>query len=134
MTVNLQQAVLVVDDEAMVRALTCIMLCELGFHDVDSARDGLEALRKMRKRTYGLVLSDWNMEPMTGYELLQQVRSDLTIARTPFVMVTGESRREHIVAAMQAGADAYLLKPLRIDTLSAKIRDLSHAESCYAVR
>src|SRR5262249_38050219 len=100
-------------------------LCELGFHDVDCAADGLEALGRMRKKAYGLVLSDWNMEPMTGYELLMKIRRDIKIAKTPFVMVTGESRRENIVAAMQAGADGYLLKPLKLSTLRTKINDLS---------
>src|SRR5262245_14418440 len=116
MAVNLSQAVLVVDDEALVCELNRIMLCTLGFHDVDCAADGVEALERMKKRIYGLVVSDWNMKPMTGYELLRQIRHNAKFAKTPFIMVTGESRRESVLAAMQAGADAYLLKPLTLDT------------------
>jgi two-component system, chemotaxis family, chemotaxis protein CheY len=75
----------------------------------------------MRERKYGLVISDWNMEPMTGYELLQQVRSDPSLYTTPFIMVTAESKTENVVAAKKAGVNNYIVKPFNAQTLKSKI-------------
>ncbi|MGI9387679.1 MAG: response regulator, partial [Methyloligellaceae bacterium] len=92
MSVDLSMPVLVVDDyKTMVRIIRNL-LKQLGFSDVDDAADGAEALGKMHQRKYGLVISDWNMEPMTGYELLKEVRGDDGLNRTPFIMVTAESK------------------------------------------
>ena len=79
------------------------------------------ALAKMRTRQYGLVISDWNMEPMTGYDLLQQVRSDPQLAPTPFIMVTAESKTENVIAAKKAGVSNYIVKPFNAQTLKTKI-------------
>ncbi len=79
------------------------------------------ALAKMRKREYGLVISDWNMEPMTGYDLLQEVRSDPSLAETPFIMVTAESKTENVIAAKKAGVSNYIVKPFNAQTLKNKI-------------
>jgi two-component system, chemotaxis family, chemotaxis protein CheY len=78
-------------------------------------------LEKMQYKRYGLVISDWNMEPMTGYELLKKVRSDPAIGSTPFIMVTAESKTENVVAAKQAGVNNYIVKPFNAETLKSKI-------------
>ena len=88
---------------------------------MDDASDGSSALTKLRNKHYGLVISDWNMEPMTGYELLKQVRSDPHLTRMPFIMVTAESKIENVIAAKQAGVNNYIVKPFNADTLKTKI-------------
>jgi two-component system, chemotaxis family, chemotaxis protein CheY len=113
--------VLVVDDyQTMVRIIRNL-LKQLGFEDVDEASDGSEALAKMRERKYGLIISDWNMQPMTGYELLKQVRADRDLHPTPFIMVTAESKTENVIAAKRAGVNNYIVKPFNAQTLKAKI-------------
>ena len=98
MAVDLSMPVLVVDDyNTMVRIIRNL-LQQLGFTDVDDASDGAAAIAKMRTKRYGLVISDWNMAPMTGYELLRQVRADPAIGKTPFIMVTAESKTENVIA------------------------------------
>ena len=103
--------VLVVDDYKTMIRIIRNLLKQLGFEDVDEATDGTEALGKLKERRYGLVISDWNMEPMTGYELLKQVRGDTSLARTPFIMVTAESKTENVIAAKKAGVNNYIVKP-----------------------
>ena len=121
MAVDMTMPVLVVDDyKTMVRIIRNL-LKQLGFNDVDDASDGREALAKMRQRRYGLVISDWNMEPMTGYELLKEVRADAGLARTPFIMVTAESKTENVIAAKKAGVNNYIVKPFNAQTLKGKI-------------
>ena len=75
----------------------------------------------MHERKFGLVSSDWNMEPMTGYALLQEVRSDPALADTPFIMVTAESKTENVIAARKAGVSNYIVKPFNAQTLQSKI-------------
>ncbi|WP_181705934.1 response regulator [Chthonobacter rhizosphaerae] len=113
--------VLVVDDYKTMIRIIRNLLKQLGFEDVDEAADGTEALGKMRERKYGLVISDWNMEPMTGYELLKQVRADTGLAKTPFIMVTAESKTENVIAAKKAGVNNYIVKPFNAQTLKGKI-------------
>lgn len=113
--------VLVVDDYKTMIRIIRNLLKQLGFEDVDEASDGTEALGKMKERRYGLVISDWNMEPMTGYELLKQVRSDSSLAKTPFIMVTAESKTENVIAAKKAGVNNYIVKPFNAQTLKGKI-------------
>ncbi|HEV7636286.1 MAG TPA: response regulator, partial [Bradyrhizobium sp.] len=93
----------------------------LGFNDVDDAADGSAALARMRDRKYGLVISDWNMEPMSGYDLLKEVRADPALAATPFIMVTAESKTENVIAAKKAGVNNYIVKPFNAATLKTKI-------------
>ena len=97
------------------------LLKHLGFEDVDDASDGASALDKLKKRRYGLVISDWNMEPMTGYELLRHVRADEGLKETPFIMVTAESKTENVIAAKKAGVSNYIVKPFNALTLKTKI-------------
>jgi two-component system chemotaxis response regulator CheY len=121
MAFDTSMPILVVDDyNTMVRIIRNL-LRQLGFNDVDDASDGTAALTKMNGKKYGLVISDWNMEPMTGYELLKQVRANPQMAETPFIMITAESKTENVVAAKQAGANNYIIKPFNAETLKHKI-------------
>jgi two-component system, chemotaxis family, chemotaxis protein CheY len=121
MALDPSMPVLVVDDyNTMVRIIRNL-LRQLGFSDVDDANDGAAALAKMRAKRCGLVISDWNMEPMSGYELLLQVRADPALGETPFIMVTAESKTDNVIAARKAGANNYIVKPFNAQTLRAKI-------------
>jgi two-component system chemotaxis response regulator CheY len=121
MATDLSMPVLIVDDyNTMVRIIRNL-LKQLGFEHIDDANDGSQALAKMRERKYGLVISDWNMEPMTGYALLQEVRSDPSLSTIPFIMVTAESKTENVIAAKKAGVSNYIVKPFNAQTLKSKI-------------
>jgi two-component system, chemotaxis family, chemotaxis protein CheY len=121
MAVDLSIPILVVDDyNTMIRILRNL-LRQLGFSDIDDAADGSAALAKMRDKKYGLIISDWNMEPMTGYDLLKEVRGDPGLAGTPFIMVTAESKTENVIAAKKAGVNNYIVKPFNAQTLQTKI-------------
>lgn len=121
MALDFSMPILVVDDyQTMVRIIRNL-LKQLGFEDVDDASDGSAAMDKMRGRKYGLVISDWNMEPMTGFELLRQVRADESLRQTPFIMVTAESKTENVIAAKKAGVNNYIVKPFNAQTLKSKI-------------
>ena len=124
MAVDLTMPVLVVDDyKTMIRIVTNL-LKNIGFTNIDDATDGSDALCKMRERRYGLVISDWNMEPMTGYELLKEVRADATLQPTPFIMITAESKTDNVIAAKQAGVNHYIIKPFTAETLKKKIESV----------
>ena len=121
MAIDHSMPVLIVDDyKTMVRIIRNL-LKQLGFANVDEAGDGTAALNMMRQKDYGLVISDWNMEPMTGYEFLREVRADDRLAQTPFIMVTAESKTENVIAAKKAGVNNYIVKPFNAATLKAKI-------------
>ena len=121
MALDPSMPVLVVDDYSTMVRIIRNLLRQIGFADVDDARDGAAALEKLHARRYGLVISDWNMEPMTGYDLLREVRSDPELGEIPFIMVTAESRTENVIAAKKAGVDNYIVKPFNAQTLKAKI-------------
>ena len=124
MAIDLSMSVLVVDDyNTMVRIIRNL-LRQLGFEHIDDANDGTAAFEKMQQRKYGLVISDWNMEPMTGYDLLKQVRSDPELSSTPFIMVTAESKTENVIAAKKAGVSNYIVKPFNAQTLKSKIESV----------
>jgi two-component system chemotaxis response regulator CheY len=113
--------ILVVDDyQTMVRIIRNL-LKQIGFGNVDAASDGGEALRKMREKPYGLVISNWNMGPMTGFQLLQTMRADPALAATPLIMVTAESKTDIVVAARKAGVSGYIVKPFNAAMLKTKI-------------
>ncbi len=121
MAVDVNMKVLVVDDyKTMVRIIRNL-LKQLNFNNVDEASDGSSALRKLRERKFDLVISDWNMEPMTGLQLLKEVRSDDKLKDIPFIMVTAESKTENVIAAKQAGVSNYIVKPFNAATLKAKL-------------
>ena len=121
MAVDLSMPILVVDDYNTMIRIIRNLLRQLGFENIDDAPDGAAALDKMRRRRYGLVISDWNMEPMTGYELLREIRKDPKLAGTPFIMVTAESKTDNVIAAKKAGVSNYIVKPFNAQTLKTKI-------------
>ena len=111
--------ILVVDDyQTMIRIIKNL-LQQLGVNNVDEATDGKAALDKMHAKPYGLVISDWNMEPMTGLDLLKEVRGKGN--GVPFIMVTAESKTENVLAAREAGVSNYSVKPFNADTLKSKL-------------
>src|SRR5665811_1976074 len=119
MAVNTSIPILIVDDYNTMIRIIRNLLRQLGFEQIDEANDGSSALAKMRTRQYGLVISDWNMEPMTGYDLLQVVRNDPNLAETPFIMVTAESKTDNVIAAKRAGVSNYIVKPFNAKTLKS---------------
>ena len=121
MAVDPSMSVLVVDDHGTTVRIICKLLWQLGFVNVDDASDGNAALIKLRNKSYGLVISDWTMEPMNGFDLLREVRGDPVLKRTPFILITGESKTENVVAAKKAGVDNYILKPFDAHILKVKI-------------
>jgi len=122
MAIDLSMPVLVVDDHGTMICILCNLLKQIGFEDIDAAADGSAALTKMRDKKYGLIISDWNMTPMTGCELLRRLRADPTLSQTLFIMVTPETKTENVIAAEQAGVDGYILKPFNARTLQNKIQ------------
>jgi len=121
MALDPSMPVLVVDDYSTMVRIIRNLLRQIGFADVDDAKDGTTALEKLHTRRYGLVISDWNMEPMTGYDLLRQVRADPGLGEIPFIMVTAESKTENVIAAKKAGVNNYIVKPFNAQTLKSKI-------------
>ena len=128
MSIDRSINVLIVDDYKTMLRIIRNLLKQINFNHVEEASDGTEALQKLRTGQFGLVISDWNMEPMTGLQLLQEVRSDARLKPTPFIMVTAESKAENIVAAKAAGVSNYIVKPFNAETLQSKIEKvLGHA-------
>jgi two-component system chemotaxis response regulator CheY len=121
MAFDLSMPILVVDDYNTMIRIICNLLKQLGYQNIDSATDGATALAKLRAGRFGLVISDWNMEPMSGYDLLKEVRSDAKLGKTPFIMITAESKTENVIAAKRAGVSNYIVKPFNAQTLEAKI-------------
>ncbi|MEM7024428.1 MAG: response regulator [Pseudomonadota bacterium] len=113
--------ILIVDDYSRMLCIIRRLLKQLGFDQVDEASDGQSALAKLRQKDYRLVISDWNMEPMSGLELLREMRSDPTLAELPFIMVTAETREARIAEARAAGASGYVIKPFGAEALSSEI-------------
>ncbi len=112
---------LVVDDFSTMRRIVRNLLKELGFNNVEEAEDGVDALNKLRGGGYQFVISDWNMPNMTGIDLLKQIRSDAALRQLPVLMVTAEAKKENIIAAAQAGASGYVVKPFTSATLDEKL-------------
>ena len=112
---------LVVDDFSTMRRIVRNLLKELGFTNVDEAEDGVVALAKLQAGSFDFVVSDWNMPNMDGLTLLQTVRSDPTLKDLPFLMITAEAKKENIIAAAQAGASGYIVKPFTAATLNEKM-------------
>ena len=115
--------ILVVDDYNTMIRIIRNLLKQIGFDNVEEASDGSEALALLRnpEKKYSLVISDWQMEPMTGFELLKEVRADGDLKEMPFIMVTAESKSENVIAAKRAGVDNYIVKPFNAATLKSKI-------------
>lgn len=121
MAVDMNMSILIVDDYKTMLRIIRNLLRQLGFANVDEASDGATALQKLRRGEFGLVISDWNMEPMTGLQLLKEVRTDSKLKSTPFIMVTAESKTENVIAAKKAGVNNYIVKPFNAATLKTKM-------------
>lgn len=122
MSVDRDMNILVVDDFKTMRRIVINLLNQLGFVNIIEAIDGESALAKMKEQTFNLIISDWNMEPMDGYQFLQAVRSmEGDMRSVPFIMVTAESKPENLIKAKQAGVNNYIVKPFNADTLKKKI-------------
>ena len=117
-------SVLIVDDASTMVHIIRNLLRRIGFKYIDEAPGGTSALARMKTKRYGLVISDWNMEPMSGIDLLRQVRADPGLGDIPFILVTAESRIEHVIAAKAAGANNYIVKPFNAQTLKVKIESV----------
>ena len=128
MAVDMNMNILIVDDYKTMLRIISNLLKQLGFKNIEEAADGSEALRKLRDGNFGLVISDWNMVPMTGLQLLKEVRADAKLKPLPFIMVTAESKTENVLAAKRAGVSNYIMKPFNAETLREKIANvLVHA-------
>lgn len=124
MAVDMNMRVLIVDDYKTMLRIIRNLLKQIGFNNVEEASDGGQALEIMQAGGIDLVISDWNMEPMTGLQLLKAVREDANLKDTPFIMVTAESKTENVVAAKQAGVSNYIVKPFNAETLKSKLESV----------
>jgi len=115
---------LVVDDFPTMRRIVRSLLKELGFTNVDEAEDGQDALNKLRAGKFEFVVSDWNMPNLDGLEMLKEIRQDEALKGLPVLMVTAEAKKENIIAAAQAGANGYVVKPFTAATLEEKLNKI----------
>lgn len=118
---NLKLKFLVVDDFSTMRRIVRNLLKELGYTNVEEAEDGAKALARLRAESFDFVLSDWNMPVMDGLTLLTEIRKDPALQKLPVLMITAEAKKENIVAAAQAGASGYVVKPFTASTLDEKL-------------
>jgi len=116
--------VLVVDDMSTMRRIVKNVLKQIGFSDMVEAENGLDALSKLKVGDIGLIVSDWNMPVMQGIELLREVRADVELKHIPFLMVTAETQKEHIIEAVQAGVSNYVVKPFTPEALQGKLEKI----------
>ncbi len=116
--------ILVVDDFLTMRRILRSLLKDLGFENVEEAEDGAMGLEKARSGRFQFVISDWNMPIMTGLAMLQAIRADPVLAKLPVLMVTAEAKKENVIAAAQAGANGYVVKPFTAATLGEKITQI----------
>lgn len=124
MAVDKNMPILIVDDYKTMLRIVRNLLKQLGFDNVDEASDGNAALKKLRDGEFKLVISDWNMEPMTGLDLLKEVRSDDSLKKLPFVMITAESKTENVIVAKKEGVSNYIVKPFNAATLKTKLESV----------
>jgi len=116
--------ILVVDDFPTMRRIVRSLLKELGFTNVEEAEDGQDALNKLQAGGFQFVVSDWNMPNLDGLEMLRQIRADAALAALPVLMITAEAKKENIIAAAQAGANGYVVKPFTAATLEEKLNKI----------
>jgi two-component system, chemotaxis family, chemotaxis protein CheY len=116
--------ILIVDDYKTMLRIVRNLLKQLGFDNVEEASDGAAAFVKLREKSFGLVISDWNMQPVTGLELLKHVRADAGLKDMPFIMITAESKTANVIAAQEAGVSNYIVKPFNAETLKTKIQSV----------
>lgn len=121
MSVDKNMNVLIVDDYKTMLRIINNLLKQLGFSNIDEATDGTMALELFKTKNYGLIISDWNMEPMSGLDLLKNIRGGTENKNVPFIMITAESKTENVIAAKQAGVNNYIVKPFNAETLKMKM-------------
>lgn len=119
--VDMNINILIVDDYKTMLRIIRSLLTQIGFNNIDEAPNGAVALSKLKEKKYELIISDWNMEPMTGLELLKNVRAEGSLKTIPFIMVTAESKTDNVIAAKEAGVSNYIVKPFNAETLKAKL-------------
>jgi len=119
-----EMKLLLIDDQKSIRDIAKFMLQQAGFQHVDECDNGPEALQLMRIKNHNLVISDWNMEPMTGLELLQTIRKDPRLAKTPFIMMTGQADAKYVQIAAKAGVNNYVVKPFSAEVIQKKIEQV----------
>jgi two-component system chemotaxis response regulator CheY len=112
---------LVVDDFSPMRRIVRNLLKELGHTDAEEAEDGVIALQKLKSGSFDFVVTDWNMPNMDGLTLLQTIRADPALKHLPVLMITAEAKKENIIAAAQANASGYIVKPFTAAVLSEKL-------------
>jgi len=121
MAVDRNMRILIIDDYQTMLRIIRNLLKQIGFSNVNEATDGSMALQMLRVESYDLIISDWNMEPMTGLQLLREVRADAMLKTVPFIMITAESKSENVIAAKEAGVSNYIVKPFNAETLRTKM-------------
>ena len=124
MSLNKNMRVLIVDDYNTMLRIMRNLLRQLDFNNVEEATNGETALNTLRRDPFDLIISDWNMAPMTGLDLLRSVRGEEKLKRIPFIMVTAESKTENVITAKQAGVSNYIVKPFNAETLRMKIESV----------
>ncbi|MFO0388316.1 MAG: response regulator [Alphaproteobacteria bacterium] len=122
--VNKNMQILIVEDNTTMRRIVRDLVKQIGFKNTDEAIDGTDALVKLNEKAYDFIISDWHMEPMTGLDLLKNVRAHEKLKRIPFLMVTAESKPENILAAKTAGVSNYIIKPFNAQTLKTKMMSI----------
>jgi len=122
--VDKNMKILVVDDFPTMRRIVRNLQKELGFSNVDEAEDGAAGLARLRGGGFEFVISDWNMPNLDGLEMLKQIRGDAALSHLPVLMVTAESKKENIIAAAQAGASGYVVKPFTAATLDENLQKI----------
>ncbi|MGE0024501.1 MAG: response regulator [Hyphomicrobium sp.] len=125
--------VLIVEDRQVMLKILRRLLVQLGYAHLDEAANGLEALERIAGKRYDLILSDWNMDGMSGFELLKTLRARPETLATPFVLITAEAKRENILAARAAGASGYLVKPFKLDLLEKTLDSVLAADAPFVV-
>lgn len=122
MPVDKNMPILIIDDYKTMLKIIRNMLNQLGFTNIEEATDGSMAWGMMEEKQYKLIISDWNMEPMTGLQLLQKIRADQRFKLLPFIMITAETKAENVLIAKKAGVNNYIIKPFNLATLKQKLQ------------
>lgn len=124
MAVNKGLSILIVDDYKTMLRIIRTLLNQLGFNNIEEATDGGMAIQKCKEKQYDLIISDWNMEPVSGLDFLKTIRAEEKYKTTPFIMITAESKTENVIVAKQAGVSNYIVKPFNADTLKQKLESV----------
>ena len=121
MQTETEMKILVVDDFSPTRKILINTLAQLGYNNTDETNDGFSAMIKLKSAIYDFVVMEWNMSKMSGMELLEQIRKDPNLKQIPVLMVTEDGEQETIVAAVKAGLNAYVIKPVEVNDFAEKM-------------